>query len=62
MDLIAAELVHRLGRQPDIAHHRHAGIHDGPNRILHGDAAFELDRLRAGFLEKTSGIVQRLSC
>ena len=34
LNLIAAELMHRLRRQADMAHDRHAGVDDGANRFL----------------------------
>ncbi len=60
LNLITAKLMHRLRCQTDMAHNRHAGADDGANRFLHRDAAFELDRLGAGFLEKAPGVAQRL--
>ena len=57
---VAAERVHRLRREPEVAHHRNPAIHQRPHRLGHGPAALELDALGAGLLQYAPGVPDRL--
>ena len=59
LDPIAAEGVHGLGRQADVAHDGDAGAHEGVD-MSDGFliAAFELDGLRAGLLHDAARVAQ----
>ena len=51
LDPVAAVLLHRLRQQADMSHHRNAGGDDGRDLPGHVDAAFQLHRLAAGFVD-----------
>ena len=57
---IAAERVHRLRGQPDMADHRDAALDEEGDRLGHRLAALQLHRRRAGFLEHPRGVAERL--
>ena len=57
---VPAELVHRLRGEPDVAHDRNARLRDAMHRLGDPNAALQLHRLRAGFLQEASSILQRL--
>jgi hypothetical protein len=60
LDAVATQLVHRLGGQADVAHHRDAGLGHAPDRLGHGLAAFQLDRLDVALLEQAGAAAQGL--
>jgi hypothetical protein len=49
---VPAEGVHRLRGQPQVRHHRDSGLHQFLHLVHHPLAAFELDRVRPGFLQE----------
>ena len=57
---VAAEHRRRLRRQPDVAHHRHAGAHDRAGALGGRAAALELDRVAARLLDEAVGGLDRL--
>ena len=56
----AAEAVHRLRRHADVAHHRDVAAGDRLNGGGAANAAFQLDRVGAAFLDQAAGILGRL--
>jgi voltage-gated potassium channel len=56
---VTAEGVDRLRGEPEVGHHRDAGRHQLLDLVHDPPAAFELDRLRAGFLEEAAGRCER---
>ena len=57
---VAAELVHALRPQAAVGHHGDAGRDERGDRLGLLDAAFELHRLAARFLEDPAGVFDRL--
>ena len=57
---VAAERGRGLRRQADVAHHRHAGAHDGAGALGHRAAALELDGVAAGLLDEAVRGADRL--
>ena len=55
---VAAELVHRLRREPDVPHDRDAVLDDVVDGVGDGLSALELDGLGAALLEKSCGVRQ----
>ena len=53
---VAAELVHRLGREPDVAHDRDAVLDDVVDGVSDGLTTLELDGLGTALLEKSRGV------
>ena len=60
LHVVAAELVHALRPQAAVGHHGDAGRHERGDRLGLLDAAFELHRLAARFLEDAAGVFDRL--
>ena len=58
LHLVAAELVDRLRRQAEVAHHRDAGLDEQAHRLGDARAALQLDGLRAALLEHAAGVAQ----
>ena len=56
LDLVAAELVDRLRRQAEVAHHRDAGFDHAADERHDVAAAFELHGGGAAFLEEAAGV------
>src|SRR5262249_14115589 len=56
----AAETADRLRRHADVAHDRNVGAGDGGDGGGAADAAFELDRVGAAFLEEPAGTFESL--
>src|SRR5579883_886943 len=46
--------------QPDMAHHRNADFGEATNGRRHGDTPFELDSVRATFLQEPAGVTDSL--
>jgi hypothetical protein len=57
--LEAAVNLHPLGRHADMAHHRDAPVGQVGDGLGHAHAAFQLDRLAAGFVHHPGGIAER---
>ena len=58
---LAAEAVLRLRRPADVAHDRHAGLHERLDDPRAADPALDLDRLRAAVLHEPAGVLGRLA-
>ena len=56
---VAAERVHRLGREPEVADHGNAPVHERAHRLRHRAAALELDAVRAGLLQHAARVADR---
>src|SRR5207244_8187736 len=57
---VPAELVDRLRREPDVAHHGDAGAHDALDDLAVFRAAFELDRLHVPLGDDPDRVLHRL--
>src|SRR5262245_47788442 len=53
---VAAELVHRLRRQPDVPHHGDLHARERGDPVRHALAALELHRVRPALLYKPTGV------
>src|SRR5437867_2830161 len=57
---VAAELVHGLRREPQVAHHRDPGLDERAYSLSDANPAFQFHRLRAAFLQHAARVRQRL--
>ncbi len=57
---VAAERVHRLRREAEMADHRDAALHQRPHRLRHVAPALQLHSVRAGLLQHAAGVADRL--
>src|SRR6202030_554017 len=56
---VAAERIHGLRRQADVAHYWNFGLGQARDELEAAFAAFDLDGLDAGFLYEAHGVAQR---
>ena len=56
---VAAYLVDRLRLQTEVAHHRDADVDEALDDVEDRQAAFDLDRRRAAFLQQPAGVAHR---
>ena len=59
---VTAERIHRLGRQPHMAHHRNFRFRQPRNQLKAAFPTFDLHRFCSGFFHKAHGIAQRFCC
>ena len=57
---VPAHAVDRLRRQADVGHDRDVDGSERGDGVRHGDAALELHRLGAAFLDQAAGVAQRI--
>ncbi len=60
LDLKAAHRVNALGRKADVAHHGNSRCHEVRDEFGVLRSAFELDRVRSAFFDKTTSVGHRL--
>ena len=60
LHLIAAQRIHRLGRQADVSHHRNLRFGKTRNQLQSSLSAFHLYCFRPGFFYETHGVAMRL--